>query len=130
MLRLIRPLIALLGLALLTANAASAFAFASVEKPASGSLGGPIERLGGSTLASSERVRENLRSLYDEASDSPVATEGGGDAFAYYMDAARTLDVSTAENSAVFYSGAGNRALSEEFAMANGRSTLEMTPRR
>ncbi|WP_139943002.1 hypothetical protein [Fulvimonas soli] len=41
---------------------------------------------------------------------------------------ARTLDVSTAENGAVFYSGPGNRALAEEFAYVNGRTTLEMTP--
>lgn len=38
------------------------------------------------------------------------------------------LDVSTAKNGAVFYSGPGNRALAEDFAVANGRTTLEMTP--
>lgn len=37
------------------------------------------------------------------------------------------MDVSTARNSAVFYSGLGNRALAESFAAANGRTTLEMT---
>lgn len=123
-----RALIALLGLALLTANTASAFAFAPVEKPASGSIEAPQQRLGGNSFASPERVRENLRWLYDGASDFPVAAEGGGEGFAYYMNAARTLDVSTAENGAVFYSGAGNRALAEEFALANGRTTTEMTP--
>jgi hypothetical protein len=49
----------------------------------------------------------------------------GGDALAYYMNAARTPDVSTAENEAVFYSGAGNRALAEDFAIANGRTTFD-----
>lgn len=49
-------------------------------------------------------------------------------AFSSYMSAAQTLDVSTAENGSVFYSGAGNRALAEEFAVSNGRTTLEMTP--
>jgi hypothetical protein len=49
-------------------------------------------------------------------------------AFANYMRAARTVDVSTSQNGAVFYSGAGNRALAEQFATANGRTTIEMTP--
>lgn len=49
-------------------------------------------------------------------------------AFSWYMSKAQTLDVSTAENSSVFYSGPGNRALAEAFAAANGRTTLEMTP--
>lgn len=49
-------------------------------------------------------------------------------AFSSYMSAAQTLDVSTAENGSVFYSGAGNRALAEKFAASNGRTTLEMTP--
>lgn len=48
-------------------------------------------------------------------------------AFANYMRQAQTLDVATAESSAVFYSGQGNRALAEQFATANGRTTLEMT---
>ncbi len=46
----------------------------------------------------------------------------------YYMRQAQTLDVSTAENSAVFWSGQGNRALAEQFAQQNRRSTLELTP--
>lgn len=55
------------------------------------------------------------------------AAEGEG-SFAYYMQQAQTLDVSTAPNTAVFYSGPGNRALAEQFATANGGTTLEMTP--
>jgi RHS repeat-associated protein len=54
------------------------------------------------------------------------AAENG--AFANYMRQAQTLDVSTAPNTAVFYSGPGNRALAEGFATANGGTTLEMTP--
>lgn len=43
------------------------------------------------------------------------------------MDMVEELDVSTAPNTATFYSGQGNRALAEEFASANGKMTLEMT---
>ena len=46
----------------------------------------------------------------------------------YLQKAQTTLDVSTAPNQAVFYSGSGNRALAEAFATANGKTTLEMTP--
>ena len=56
-----------------------------------------------------------------------AALGGDADAFAYYMQQAQALDVSTAENEAVFYSGQGNRELAEQFAIANERTTLEMT---
>jgi RHS repeat-associated protein len=55
-------------------------------------------------------------------------TGGSSDVFEYYMNQAKTLDVSTSQNGAVFYSGTGNRALAEQFAIANGKTTLEMTP--
>lgn len=48
--------------------------------------------------------------------------------FQYYMRQAQTLNVSTSENGAVFWSGPGNRALAEQFAHQNGRFTLELTP--
>lgn len=48
-------------------------------------------------------------------------------AYSYYMQQAQTLDVSTAISTAVFYSGPGNRALAEDFAVSNGMTTLEMT---
>jgi len=51
-----------------------------------------------------------------------------GSPFAQYMQQAKSLNVSTTENASVFYSGTGNRTLAEQFANANGRSTLEMTP--
>ncbi len=59
-----------------------------------------------------------------------VASSGGngfGDDFDFYMQQAQSLDVSTAPNTAVFYSGPGNRGLAEDFATANGRTTLEQT---
>lgn len=49
------------------------------------------------------------------------------DVFAYYMEKAKTIDVSTNKNGAVFYSGPGNHALAEEFAITNNKTTLEMT---
>lgn len=57
---------------------------------------------------------------------APAAAEE--EAFEYWIRQVETLDFSTPENGAVFYSGPGNRALAEEFAAANGRTTLEMTP--
>jgi RHS repeat-associated protein len=44
-----------------------------------------------------------------------------------YLRAVEDLDVSTAKNEAVFYSGRGNRELAEEFAIQNKRKTIEMT---
>ena len=54
--------------------------------------------------------------------------DGSQTAFDYYMNLVETLDVSTAPNTATFYSGKGNRELAEEFARMNGKTTLEMTP--
>ena len=48
-------------------------------------------------------------------------------AFGRYLRAVERLNVRTPHNSAVFYSGVGNRALAESFAKENGRLTLEMT---
>ena len=48
-------------------------------------------------------------------------------AFNYYKDLASRLDVSTAPNTAVFYSGPGNREVAEAFAKMNEKVTLEMT---
>lgn len=53
--------------------------------------------------------------------------EGTGE-FEDYFRLAYELDVSTAQNGAVFYSGPGNRELAEAFAAEHGRVTLEMTP--
>ena len=49
------------------------------------------------------------------------------EAYKYYTDLVEILDVSTAENTAIFYSGPGNRALAENFAGINQKVTLEMT---
>ena len=47
--------------------------------------------------------------------------------FEDYMDLVEKLDVSTKSDTAIFYSGPGNRALAEEFARLNDKMTLEMT---
>ena len=44
-----------------------------------------------------------------------------------YMRMTNKLDVSTPKNSAVFYSGKGNKQIAESFAKENGKMTLEMT---
>ncbi len=44
------------------------------------------------------------------------------------VEKAKSVDVSTGANQAVFYSGEGNRAGAEAFAKLNGKMTLEMTP--
>jgi len=49
-------------------------------------------------------------------------------AFEYYKNLVEKLNVSTGKNQAVFYSGPGNRDLAEQFAKANSKMTLEMTP--
>ena len=59
--------------------------------------------------------------------EAGTATGMGEDAFAYYMRQAETLDISTAENEAVVYSGPGNSALARQFGLDNGRATIEMT---
>ncbi|WP_051685506.1 pre-toxin TG domain-containing protein [Clostridium sp. KNHs205] len=56
-----------------------------------------------------------------------IKSGSNSEAFDYYMDLVEELDVSTTPNSATFYSGQGNRALAEEFAKVNGKTTLEMT---
>jgi hypothetical protein len=54
-------------------------------------------------------------------------TGGSSAAFDYYMNQAKSLDVSTANNGAVFWSGSGNRQLAEQCAEQNGKYTLEKT---
>jgi RHS repeat-associated protein len=75
-------------------------------------------------------VKDVVKTFTEDA--AKTATENvvktGEDAFDFYMKKAQTLDVSTAENGAVFYSGPGNRALAEQFAEQNGKSILEKTP--
>jgi hypothetical protein len=76
MLRLLRPLTTLLGLVLLTANAASALALASAENRASGSAAVAEHLVGQNTRLSEEATRENLTLRYDLASDSPCSRRG------------------------------------------------------
>jgi RHS repeat-associated protein len=56
-----------------------------------------------------------------------VGSLRGEAAYANYLRRVEILDVATARNGAVFYSGPGNRALAEQFALSEGRTTLEMT---
>jgi len=80
-------------------------------------LGGEIFGIG-LTIAGGLQARAGLAATAAESES----------AFSYYIRQVETLDVSTARNGAVFHSGSGNRALAEQFAIANGRTTLEMTP--
>ena len=49
-------------------------------------------------------------------------------ALSYYMELVEKLDVTTFIAKSVFYSGAGNRKLAEQYAIAEDKTTLEMTP--
>lgn len=49
------------------------------------------------------------------------------EAFAYYLDLAEKLEVSTGIGKSVFYSGPGNRKMAEKFALSEDKTTLEMT---
>ena len=62
-----------------------------------------------------------------EGSAAGSADSANQATYSYYLQKAQTLDITTAPNQAVFYSGACNRALAESFAMAKGKTTLEMT---
>lgn len=46
----------------------------------------------------------------------------------YYLALVEQLDVTTAISKSVFYSGPGNRKLAETYAIAEDKTTLEMTP--
>ena len=46
----------------------------------------------------------------------------------YYLALVEQLDVTTAISKSVFYSGPGNRKLAEVYAIAEDKTTLEMTP--
>ena len=94
--------------------------------------------LEGADLANDARAAMRARVLANIAASRSARTASGFGEFAsvdreltpfrQYMRAAETLDVATAPNKAVFYSGPGNRALAEAFASTTGRTTLEMTP--
>lgn len=65
------------------------------------------------------------------AVDLPVAPAGFTTqqaAVDYYLALVEQLDVTTAISKSVFYSGAGNRKLAEVYAIAEEKTTLEMTP--
>ena len=60
--------------------------------------------------------------------DKPPVFANEQAAMNYYMVLADQLDVTTGISKSVFYSGAGNRKLAEQFAVAEDKMTLEMTP--
>ena len=59
---------------------------------------------------------------------SPVSVTAQQSAFDYYLMLVEQLDVTTAISKSVFYSGPGNRKLAEVYAIAEDKTTLEMTP--
>ena len=58
----------------------------------------------------------------------PVSFVSDQEATGYYLVLAEKLDVTVAISKSVFYSGPGNRKLAEQFAIAEDKITLEMTP--
>ena len=60
--------------------------------------------------------------------DKPPVFANDQAAMDYYLVLADKLDVTTGISKSVFYSGAGNRKLAEQFAIAEDKMTLEMTP--
>jgi len=59
---------------------------------------------------------------------SPASFVPSQEATSYYLELVEKLDVTTAIGKSVFYSGPGNRKLAELFAIAEDKTTLEMTP--
>ena len=92
---------------------------------------------GSEVLVSAGRFSDEIGELGVAANTTVRTFDSGGSALMFEYNAAKTtedflhladkLDVSTARNAAVFYSGRGNRELAEAFALQNGRMTLEMT---
>ena len=60
--------------------------------------------------------------------DKPPVFANDQAAMNYYLVLADQLDVTTGISKSVFYSGAGNRKMAEQFAIAEDKMTLEMTP--
>ena len=60
--------------------------------------------------------------------DKPPVFANDQAAMNYYIGLVDQLDVTTGISKSVFYSGAGNRKLAEQFAVAENKMTLEMTP--
>lgn len=62
------------------------------------------------------------------STEQPVSFTTQQAAVDYYLMLVEQLDVSTAIGKSVFYSGQGNRKLAEVYAIAEDKTTLEMTP--
>ena len=63
-----------------------------------------------------------------EPLSAPISFASNQAALDYYLELAEKLDVATAVDKTVFYSGQVNRKMAEEFAVAEDKTTLEMTP--
>ncbi len=63
-----------------------------------------------------------------DLSSGPAKFAPQQSAIEYYLELVEQLDVTTAINKSVFYSGPGNRKLAEIYAIAEDKTTLEMTP--
>jgi hypothetical protein len=89
------------------------------------------------TITKLEGIRDEIKGYIDsgevigdnEAKDNNLDNlfKTSDEAFTYYKEMAEQLDVSTEKDQATFYSGPGNRKIAEEFAVINGKITLEMT---
>lgn len=66
-------------------------------------------------------------SLAAEGGSAPAGFSTNQEALNYYLELVETLDVTTGIGKSVFYSGAGNRKLAEQFAQSDDKTTLEMT---
>ena len=79
------------------------------------------------TVGQSLSVEEQSGYNEGEAAQKEGTTKSA-EAYSSLAEKAKSADVSTSANQAVFYSGDGNRAQAEVFAQLNGKTTLEMTP--
>jgi hypothetical protein len=84
-----------------------------------------------STAAMRKRVMANIADSAAARTSSRFdvhVDRANKELFSFYRTAVEDLDVSTAPNTAAFYSGPGNRVRAEQFAKDNGGTTLEQTP--
>ena len=93
-----------------------------------GKLSGVLKNGSSQTVSVAESAVDGAENAVKSESVTKIQEFASNDkAYKYYMDLVDELDVSTAKDTATFYSGPGNRELAEGFAKANGKTTLEMT---
>ena len=96
-----------------------------VGTPSPGTAGA-VGVVAGLAASGASKAMQAVASTYGSSGTADPSADGR--VFEFYTQKAQTLDVSTKQHCAVFYSGPGNRALAEKFASENGKTTLEMTP--